>query len=975
MSRDEYKKRQYQDVEYYENNKDNFLRSLRAEGMESFTPGAIFMENLMSTSFLNFGQLKKEEYYDKEYYYLLFPKGLTVYHGSRDLQMNSLFSDYPIKEYKNFETPEENKANILKDNDDPTRFSFPKTSSDYISNYHVSFYSTPPNNREYLYKGIGNVQGFRYKDNLSDVRKRSWNYVTGELFSEEDEILVDYTGDMAKNKVDSENLETYIVYKTKKDIKLLLLAIDKFAAYDISNHENMIKDLKIIGLNKLASEYPHIFGYDRGLSLENILRIFYIDQPDIRDNYAQMLALFLGESDIPHLAEIFSQIDNNQNYMELSNFYRMAIKLKLDLEQFEEQDDYFDKVYEYIILYQIDKTYRDMKNYRFSTYSTDRPFFNAFENLYSESFDGTISGPIFNYRGRFDGEMALFYAPDVLERNPENIFDIHYGMGFGGFLDELRRYEITNPCNLRDKETGNTLCHTGHLFEHSSWTLLYSKFLIGHLRLSGFTITDFEENLILFSSFFHDIGKAGACGKAANIAFENHHQTFIPDDSGYYIYDETLTDIKEVRCENKKEVFKYENIPDHPERGYRYLTGELMFVTSSIFDSDDFVIINLLEKFKENVPSWINSNFLKYTALVVGSHYYAGTMLYSQMENLNTNIPEYIEKIKFYYNSLFSDYTSFEDVVKLIFIVSTADILAQRALSFGLNIEEHWGILNEFPITEVYDLKWVGNRNFTEFTRDFETIYTSLTFKLSSGLQPTNFLSNYNVKNNSMIYVDSLEALFKIYESILPKFICFDFDATLANIDMNFDTSSPEFGKFNGYIYIEKTLKLLQSLQFARELGVQIALISRHYFPDEMDKELQYSEYLSSIYGEPKGLLDFFDSAVISRTGAGFDQGYHDINHAYITYQGIDLNSMSDFAYINGRRINLNSRLYDAKEKKFHFELINATDAILFDDDESYLSHENDAIPLDVTPIRVLETGPLDDRQTFGLYFYNKINS
>nr|QBK88242.1 MAG: hypothetical protein LCMAC202_06040 [Marseillevirus LCMAC202] len=343
--------------------------------------------------------------------------------------------------------------------------------------------------------------------------------------------------------------------------------------------------------------------------------------------------------------------------------------------------------------------------------------------------DTTVTHPSAGY---FNSELIAFYAPDILERDNQNIHDDRYKLNALGILTEMRKYKTTNILNL-DSNNKFINFHQGHLYEHSTWTALNSRRLDTELREQARSILQ-QENInsdvlniddivILATGLLHDIGKGGFClyttppkagepadpnKKQIGIAYLDYNPHTIPKP---YWCNVIKDDINELG-------FTYYDQPIHPEEGYRVLKGLIPFTMYSFTPDnviqDDYNLVSRDWDHYQKAAGFTAWYQMKYVRIGTAAHWNFGPIA----SQYNTNpsdaiVLRYLRKIERYYNAEFGkfDMQVFIQALYVTMIVSVADIYASL-YNKQLLPDNPEKIYNNFPNYHIYTrmLNYVANK-------------------------------------------------------------------------------------------------------------------------------------------------------------------------------------------------------------------------------------------------------------------------
>jgi hypothetical protein len=356
---------------------------------------------------------------------------------------------------------------------------------------------------------------------------------------------------------------------------------------------------------------------------------------------------------------------------------------------------------------------------RLSTYEADRPLhtyirsqleyleINVEENaeLVSRRIDGIVGGYSYNPRWDpkiviedgyvsqtsdegFHSEMILFYGPDILEESQRNEYSYNYGFNYGGILSEMRKYKTSNILQMSvDESIG---FHQGHLYEHSVWaslhSLLYAKQSLDTLGI--------PEKVFALGGLLHDIGKAGMCDgnpKPVWRGYDTHKEPVISQ-CGYKLDGTQVVG------------FNYAAIPEHPERGYMYLSGLVPFMMTHFTEGGTEIspkyILTSVDWKKYMRHNGISEEDQKYIRISTGMHWDLGPIVGKIVNNgdYDDNIRDFLQRFELFYNNEFPIFSieTFKKSLFLTMIVSYGDLSASLYHA-ELNDSKELGLRNELP--------------------------------------------------------------------------------------------------------------------------------------------------------------------------------------------------------------------------------------------------------------------------------------
>lgn len=467
-----------------------------------------------------------------------------------------------------------------------------------------------------------------------------------------------------------------------------------------------------------------------------------------------------------------------------------------------------------------------------------------------------------SYLYNFHRELTLWYAPDHLIRTPENPFDSRFGWNLNEIIDEMRKYKTMN---LMPKGF-----HQGHLAEHSIWTALYvEEWLANPL----FIDLNEHRNTLVLAALLHDIGKMGEC--TVEYGFKQMDTTQLTTSS----------------CHNKGTHFRYNEIPDHPLRGYLYLTGRLKMKQYGL---------NLKEYTELGEETW--NDFFEYFALsefevkmlrvIVGIHWELGPTITAK----KFSPVEYINKFEMFYHSEFGeDNSTRTTVLKACSLVSIADILGSEAFRY-LSKESTRVEMCDYERCKDWVKRWLSDMN-PIVPGAPKAVIKAVLENVERCRELWVVPQQTSVENNVSTYLSYLEApIDKFLDNIL---IGFDIDQTLL------------LWKGQSYKWISGKDRLIQDLQRWRP-RVKLAIASRHYRPKLLEKWLKENH-----------LIEMFDYIVVQ-------------------YTGIEKH-LQGFFYKAGKKVDLHFEAQQLlnRNKVFHFNLLKSWEPkrnmLLVDDDKAIL--------------------------------------
>lgn len=866
----------FQDQKWYEKNKDNFEKSTGLKNLH-------FFQNDLT----RFGELVEQD----GWYFIKIKKGLRVYHSSRSLVLTH--SDYPIAGYSSNLTPEQNRENILKNNEECLR----KNPFKCIIN---TYYSSPPQN-EYLHRDTD-------KNFLGPQIRYSFGIDT--LFKDISPIQDSLINPKFNDRLSLEANEHQIgvaTYVLNKDTLFLLISDDFIinrGGYGYKNVKRLYDDFSAIRKTTLDRE---TFSSAAGVYLrDNIL--FHMHTYPKNNNIEwfanSLLKLFKLLERVPIESPQGDRIGNvkyiiqeyKKNYNELSQ-YNMINFVKQ-------------------IISSSNNDLGRLPGLRMSTFEADRIFHNYVYSKFSSKSDpmelsgenfnskigGIVGGNIFNIRfdpkieissgilvptkvgGLFHPELVAFYAPDILKRDEKNKLDSNYYLG--KILNEMRKYKTNNILTVNDQNF-----HEGHLYEHSNWVGLNSVDMYN--KFSLLAPKRFNSTIFLIAGVLHDIGKSGYCGYENAQTFKNFNPHAIP--KKYY-----CRQVEYIDSQVDMEIgFEYYDIPNHPEMGYKMLKGLIPY---HLYTLKDNKLVNDSSWYSTDwnkifTDSGVNKEEEKAIRIAVATHWNYGELINTFSENKHAAVEKYLRKIEQFYNAEFPwNKDMFLAIVYLVMIVSIADILG--AVYRSLTNQDLYKIYNEIPnyswfFTELEDALDVikddpkmykskmairdiinnPNKLFEYYAEDEQVrkifnrlVNTSnmdkmaelsieIAQKVANGKFPVkmgklavesfptiwsyilkfefnpNPYNNFNIMNTILYELLTLEDVLLAYSQDFPKVIIFDLDSTLFNL--------AEMWSSGTYHFFNDVSTIINYCQKLRKWGIKICIASRHYLPKRLIKELK----------------------------------------------------------------------------------------------------------------------------------------
>ena len=982
----------FQTKEWYDTNKNNFCNSLR-DNFSELLPSFVHLTTPLPDNYLGFypDEFIRYGYLEKitlrinnnsvNFWAVKIPKGLQVYHTSRSLGLNH--SDYPIRGYDDNYSNEENKERIL-NQCKPSDF-IGHEISDVINGQictYVSYYSTPASTEEYLHKtgGFGEQQ---------------IEYTYGILNSSDEKYNKNYNDRLQiQSDIHKYGAQAYVL---SKDTYFIILGLDDYLIERPDLGRDNMKKFKNIMIN-LRGKIQNDMKISTG-AMDNFLNI--IDSVTgigtLQDNVNALLKDYGGNS------RYFSEwIQKNASvYLNPNTRSNTAgyIKEVANKSKSSNLDSY--------------------KGLRYSTIEHDKPVMNMLGWLFKGDYPAynSLNQPISVYgfisssmyvigkggrsgirptpitrnnlqyykAGMFHSEIGLFFAPDVLERDRTNKHDLEYSINYEGITQEMRKYKTSNIMHYKDGFVDGF--HQGHLMEHSTWVGILSSYYSKENMFLKYT-SKIDHDVYLIAGYFHDIGKSGECKK---------HAVY----NGFDMTDPRLSICKYVKEDGKIIGMKYFDIPEHPEKGYKYLKGYKTYRKYSLLGLDS------IESYENNsIPTYnvdwdrmfdhleVNKYNRKLVRMAAGCHWYFGNALknISNGEDQENAVDEFIRKIELFYTDEFLKLNTdeFFSVILFIIIISYADIMGSEydpnLKSQKLTTDEIPTLINYLPntipetdenddniIEETINYALELSKN-SEFKADIIKNVTLNTQDFIEYVQSKmenyqfNQFNNYSILYNLINSYENVDDIKTAYGSKFPKVITFDLDQTM------FSVRFVNNGLSEYYIY-PATYKIMEEVQKLRKKyfpdnPTYIAITSRHYSPislynlirspiiNDLPNPLYYEnfDYIVSRYTGPFSRIE--------RDVSGVDN-FFDING----YPGdgfiLDTDPV-DFKYI--RDDNTEFPDLDKISKHGHFSMIKNRynieykDILSYDDDDKYFTEKGLGPAKDVTVAGVLNSRKTKDQ-------------
>lgn len=545
------------------------------------------------------------------------------------------------------------------------------------------------------------------------------------------------------------------------------------------------------------------------------------------------------------------------------------------------------------------KILEKIRGFRWSTFEIDRAVFNILMKFVKEEAPGLagyISDSIQRPQGicggneliecqvqsgnlskvksvntflyNFHRELTLWYAPDHIVRTPENPFDYRFGWNLNEIIDEMRKYKTLN---LMPKGF-----HQGHLAEHSVWTALYVEHWLEDPMF--YQLNEYRNALIL-AGLLHDIGKMGMC--SVEYGFKQLDTTQLVASS----------------CHNKGTHFLYNEIADHPFRGYLYLKGIIPMKQYGL-DLKTFTEITE-EKWNEFFEHFGLTEFeIKMLRIIVGIHWDLGPILTAEKFS-----PEkYIEKFEMFYHTEFpGDPSKRYTVLQACSLVSIADILGSEVFR-ELSSEKSSIELCTYTKCKQWQREWLYDMNPVASGAPKQVVKMVLE-NIEKCQKIWEAPPQTSEENNVYTFISYLQApIDKFLDNLV---IAFDIDNTLL------------LWKGQGYKWLPDKDTLIRDLQRWRP-RVKLAIASRHFRPVLLEKWLKTHNLIKS-----------------------FD-------HIVVQYTGVEKH-LPGFFYKNGKKVQLHFEHEQIinKNKVFHFNILKTWEPnkniLLVDDNKKML--ETSSVP------------------------------
>ena len=990
----------FQDKKWYINNKDNFSTSLK-EKFPDLLPYYAKNESDLPTNYLGFypdefiryGKLEKilTKINGKvaEFWVVKIPAGLQIYHSSRGLGLNH--SEFPIRGYNNRSTTSENYTNVF--TRCPENDFIGHEKMDVLDNKictYISYYSSPYVTQQYL-KNDSGFSGEQIKyaygiDNQSSNKK-----INDRLRDQSDQQFYGVQS-----------------YKLKKSTYFIILGLDDFLIQrpDLGR-ENMLTFKKVIS-----------FISDK---LENEMNI----TPEGMKNFLEIINSVTGIGSMEDNVKIIMK-----DYPDAKNFDKYILKWLEQAGNIYNNPKTRTNTAGYIrsVAHGINSGINNLSKYkglRFSTFQHDRPvmnmlgwLFNTYEtvdkNNKNISVYGFVSSSMFIYskgksviksvpftrknlqyyipNGVFHSEIGMFYAPDVLERNKNNKFDIDYSINFEGIIQELRKYKTTNIMHYEIKN-GNQIVegfHQGHLLEHSMWVSIMSGNLYNKEPYSKFGSIDIGyKDTYLIAGYLHDIGKSGECNKTA--VYKNLN----PQDA-------KLSICSFVTDNNSIIGMKYFDIPDHPEKGYEYLKGYKPYEQFTLDGTEYYqdYINNTIPIYLENWEKMfdvlnMDSYNKRLIRIAVGAHWYFGDaikQIFTEKHDTTKVVRNFIRNIEIFHNDEFYNLSTNVLYSVLIFtiVISAADILGSEynpnRKSTGLSNDQRATLINYLPNISQSKLNSSNTRLIVEqiisYAMDIQehsvfkkelinTMKTNVEKFIKSIINELDKFEFNQANNYSLLYnltnsYSQISDIKRAYGYKFPTIISFDLDQTLFAINFKSNQKSDYYIYPDTYIIMEEVQKIRK--KYFPNNPTYIAVTSRHYSPKSLQDLLVSKKY----NGKPNPLYYENFDFIISRYTGPKSKIQKDMSRisGFFRFNGYPSDGfIMDVENDVVRKIPNNDKDFPDLEKiskHGHFKLlkdkykINYNDILSFDDDQKYFSKKGLGPASDVYVAGVLNSDNID---------------
>jgi len=981
----------FQDEDWYKKNKDNFSNSLKnnfPDLLPNFAKNQEYLPNnylgFYPDEFIRYGKLEQVDVIINnniaKFWVVKIPKGLQIYHSSRSLGLNH--SEFPIRFYDDRKSEKQNLTNVF--SSCPSSDFVGHNKSDVIDNKictYVSYYSSPYVTQKYLRKdgGFGGEQikyayGIENKSNNTKINDRVRIQADNQLYGVQ-------------------------AYKLMKDTYFVILGLDDF----------------LIDRPDLGRDNMRTFKRSMNFLSNTIKRDMKISDSGM-NNFLNIINSVTGIGSLKDNTDLITR-DYNVDYFAkgVRKWLEKSAKIYNNPKTKTNTAGYIKNV-----AYGINNNITDFSKYkglRFSTFQHDRPVMNMLGWLFNNyevvsknkkiKIEGFVSSSMFVYskgkseikskpftRGQFkyyipDGvfhsEIGMFYAPDILERDKDNKFDLDYSINHEGIAQELRKYKTTN---IMHYENGKNVkgFHQGHLLEHSMWVGIISSNLYIDKPFSEYKSTEVgSKDTYLIAGYLHDIGKSGDCTEEAVYKGLDHQ-------------DARMSVCSFVKENNDIIGMKYFDIPDHPEKGYEYLKGYKVYKKFTLLGTDS------VKSYKNNtldvyLQDWedmfdtldMDSYNKRLIRIAVGAHWYFGDTIKKLVEtggDDNDVITNLIRKIEMFFNDEFFslDKDLLYSVIIFVIVVSVADILGSeynpKLSSASLSSDQRATLINYLPNISQNKLDFSDPKPIADQIISYALeVQKNSTFKKNlfkdvrentEGVIQTiiNTLENFKFKqgNNYSVLYNLTENYLNIsdikraYGDKFPKVIAFDLDQTMFAIKFN-----PR--KQSTYYIYEDTYKIMEDVQKLRKEyfpkhPTYIAVTSRHYSPKSLQRllvskthngkpnPLYYTnfDFIIARYTGPKSKIQNDMSGVpgfFKNNGIPSDGFIMDVDKDVVRNIPDKSESFPDLD-----KISKHGHFYSIK-KKYDVEY---SDILSFDDDEKYFTSKGLGPASDVFVAGVLKS-------------------
>jgi hypothetical protein len=928
----------YQEESWYEKNKNNFCNSLKEKYPELVPEYArnSSVKNFLAFNpddLIRFGYLQQTELKNQKFWTVQMLAGFSLYHSSRALGLSH--TDFPLIGFKNKKSEEENYTNVT--TICPTTKSVGKEN---VCTY-VSYYSTPYLTKEYLRrdKGYGG-EAIKYAYGISPFGKDKNN----KLYNDRLRYKADIQDTTLRVTEQTQGVSAYLL---KEDTNLLILGLDEV----LINRPNL-------GKQNMKNFYQIMLDMK-----QEIMRAFGISQ----DVYDYFLGLIVTVGGIGTLQDNLNIIQRDypqaRGFEEgLKRWLRRNERIYKDMPLFSAGD---------IRVFDPSVPLSELPGVRFSTFEHDRPVMNVLSWLFKnektevksseypsrQAIKGFISSSLYVYskgngeitsetfrikdlefytsRGYFHSEVGMFFAPEILERDRDNKYDLEYGINYLGIVQEYRKFKTTNTF------------HQGHLLEHNTWVGLVASSL--YRKYERYGSTEFGQDLYLLAGFLHDLGKSGACDKKA--VYKNLN-----------VQDAAMSICNHVKDEKGDRVgFSYHTLPAHPSDGYEFLKGyseyERFGLNEGVNGEKDKIKFEDWEKFFDKMG--VNDFERRLVRIAVSSHWFFGDYLRHFMAGDKSYVEKYLRKVELFYNDEFFklDKEGFKKVLIFTIIISISDIYGSEYDPLrNMPDEDRDVIINYLPnisldeidtqglrtknavVSRIIEQSLERNRRDSfkrEIIKNLEEGSERFLNAILEEVENFEFKPNNNYStlfNLQKSYVRPAD-IYVAYPNIFPKVICFDLDQTLLSTKFNRD------GTVDYTIYPD-TYKVIEECQKLREKGIKICITSRHYAPKALRKLIfndgilnyknfdfivsKYTGSIEKLENDLRNYPNFFE--INGSVGDGF----------MLDYKGETYNIPIRSKFLDKEKISKHGH-FNLVKRKFKVEY---EEILVFDDDPRYFTSE-----------------------------------